>query len=148
MTVRNMHKKKEKRKQHKKDKQTQLSQLDRQSETQLLKNIKRLEKELRKRDEIIERLNHRLKKDKAGKGKKDKSTKHVPTPLFGKLKQRVSVTQRWAWQRHEYLRDRYEFHLGSGQEKSQARSLADRDLRDKYGENAGYSEQELEDILS
>jgi hypothetical protein len=46
------------------------------------------------------------------------------------------------------LRDRYEFHLEDGQNKTTARTLANEDLREKFGEDVGYPEQELENILS
>lgn len=114
----------------------------------LKQQIKRLEKELSKRDRLIEELTSRRNKGKTGKIKRNKPAKHTPTPLFKKQTKRVGVMQKQAWQRHGYLRDRYEFHLLEGREKSEARGLADRDLRDKYGEEAGYTMQELEDILS
>ena len=52
------------------------------------------------------------------------------------------------WERHQYLRSRYEFHLEAGLQKVKARLYADRDLRKRYGDDAGYTEEQLDSILS
>lgn len=52
------------------------------------------------------------------------------------------------WERHQYLRTRYEHHLEAGLNKNRARSRADRDLRERYGEDTGYTEEQLAAILS
>lgn len=141
--------KKIKKKPKKKDKQQTLTDQDRYPETRALKDkIKRLEKELSKQEGLIKKLRDKLQKITSKKGKKNKSDKAVPNPLFSGQTSRVGVAQREAWRRHGYLRDRYEFHLNTCQDKGSARLLADKDLRDKYGEDAGYTEQELEQILS
>lgn len=141
--------KKIKKKLKKKDQGRSPNNLIDQPEIKALKQkIQKLEKELSKRKRLIEELYGQLKKDKTGKGKKSKSAKNVPNPLFKGQTKRVGVVQKQAWRRHGYLRDRYEFHLGEGQDKSNARVLADKDLRDRYGEDAGYTELELEQILT
>ncbi|MEN8177798.1 MAG: hypothetical protein ABFS39_04180 [Pseudomonadota bacterium] len=141
--------KKIKKKLKKKDQGRSPNNLIDQPEIKALKQkIQKLEKELSKRKRLIEELYGQLKKDKTGKGKKSKSAKNVPNPLFKGQTKRVGVVQKQAWRRHGYLRDRYEFHLGEGQGKSNARVLADKDLRDRYGEDAGYTELELEQILT
>lgn len=142
-------KNKSKKKLKKKDRQKVLNNLESQTETSVLRQkIKQLEKQLKKRESLIEELRGQLKKSKTGKEKKKKPGDNPSNPLFSGQTDRVGVAQRKAWQRHEYLRDRYELHLAKGQDKGSARSLADKDLREKYGEEAGYTEQQLEQILS
>ncbi len=60
----------------------------------------------------------------------------------------LASAQRATWKKHAYLRDRYEAHLAEGQDKTDARKLANADLVDKYGEDSGFTEQELQDILT
>jgi hypothetical protein len=141
--------KKIKKKSKKKDKQPVLHELESLAEIKNLQlKIKKLEKELKKNDRIIDELSGQLKKNHNANKKRKKLTKNLANPLFTGQIESVGVVQRKAWQRHGYLRDRYEFHLGSCRDKSKARVLADQDLREKYGEEAGYTEQELEQILS
>ncbi|MCB1761142.1 MAG: hypothetical protein KDI68_15330 [Gammaproteobacteria bacterium] len=52
------------------------------------------------------------------------------------------------WERHQYLRAQYESHLESGSAKADARVAADRDLRQRYGDQFGYSLEDLDSILS
>lgn len=142
-------KKKEKRKLKKKNKVRVQSTIDTQAYTQdLEQRIKKLERKLKQRDSTIEELIHQLNESKARKNKKRKPGKSVSKTLFSQQTTRVAIDQRKAWRRHGYLRDRYEYHLSEGQDKANARILADKDLRGKFGEDAGYSEQELEQILS
>ena len=142
-------KNKDKKKQKKKDKIRIHSVVEIQAENQGLKqSIKKLEAELNKRERKIENLTRQLKELKASKNKKGKPGKSAARALLAQQKTRVAVAQRKAWKRHGYLRDRYEFHLGNGQDKTNARIFADKDLREAFGDDAGYSEQELEQILS
>ena len=60
----------------------------------------------------------------------------------------VASSQRAAWKRHSYLRDRYESHLANGATKQRARQLANDDLKTEYGSDSGYTEEELSAILS
>ena len=46
------------------------------------------------------------------------------------------------------LLDRYEHHLNSGRDKPSARLLANKDLLAEFGQEAGYTEEELQQILS
>ncbi len=137
-------KKKEKKKQKKKDKALRHSSGESESSLKTLeKNVKRLEKEIRVRDAVIQDLNHRIdgrpgtRKTKAGAGTRQKSGRTS-----------VAVAQRKAWKQHSYLRDRYEYHLNAGRDKPSARLLANQDLLAEYGQGAGYTEQELHHILS
>ena len=59
-----------------------------------------------------------------------------------------ATAQRATWKKHTYLRDRYEAYLEEGRVKHNARRLANADLVAKYGEDSGFSEQDLEDILT
>lgn len=56
--------------------------------------------------------------------------------------------RRAAWKRHSYLRDRYELHLNAGETKETARQLANEDLKQTYGAECGYTEDQLSAILS
>jgi hypothetical protein len=58
------------------------------------------------------------------------------------------LSQRDAWRRHGYLRSRYEYYLEQNEEKTVARQHAGQDLVEKFGEEAGYTESQLEHILS
>ncbi|MCB1722963.1 MAG: hypothetical protein H6959_06225 [Chromatiaceae bacterium] len=60
----------------------------------------------------------------------------------------VATSQRSAWKRHSYLRDRYEFHIGAGETKDRARLLANEDLKHEHGADSGYTDDELSAILS
>lgn len=52
------------------------------------------------------------------------------------------------WERHQYLRSCYEKHLEAGLAKVAARVSADKDLRQRYGDDAGYTAEQLDSILS
>ncbi len=64
------------------------------------------------------------------------------------LEEGLAAAQRASWKKHTYLRDRYEAHLSKGRKKSDARRRANADLVAKYGEEAGFTEQDLQDILT
>lgn len=120
----------------------------------LTDKIKMLKSALKERDEQIGRLQKRLKKTARDSEKRDRKTKQLKARgsatklLRTQQTARIGVTQRQAWKQHGFLRDRYEFHLESGEEKAAARALANQDLRGAFGDEAGYSEEELENILS
>ncbi|MCP3867176.1 MAG: hypothetical protein GY703_03595 [Gammaproteobacteria bacterium] len=114
-----------------------------QSSKFLEKSLKKLQKEIRVREEKIELLNQQLKTRTDAK-----KTGEKQSPSWKSSDTSVAMAQRRAWKRHGYLRDRYEYHLESGQEKHDARLLADKDLRAEYGEETGYTEDELHSILS
>jgi len=144
-------KKKEKKKQKKKEKALRNSAGEFQSSLKTLaKTVKRLEKELRVRDAVIQDLNRRL--DVGPGTRKTKPKTRIPKtrsePRQKSRKTSVAVAQRKAWKQHSYLRDRYEHHLGAGRDKNEARLLANLDLRAEFGQETGYTEQELQHILS
>lgn len=105
--------------------------------------IRRLEQEIEARDRLIQRLQQQEVPSEFGKrGAGDTLSKGV------KRQPGQAVRHRKAWERHRYLRSQYEHYLEGGSEKSQARSLADRDLRSTYGEQAGYTPEQLDEILT
>ena len=114
----------------------------------LQQRLRQLEMELTSCKNAIGDLSRQLKDQKSDKTKRKKSGKTASNILLAQQSTRVSVSQRNAWKRHGYLRDRYEFHLDICQDKVRARNLADNDLRRQFGEEAGYTAQELEQILS
>ncbi|MES9970068.1 MAG: hypothetical protein ABW092_08545 [Candidatus Thiodiazotropha sp.] len=120
----------------------------------LTDKIKKLKTELKSKDELIGGLQKRLKKsenksEKSGKKNQQlKSSGSAAKLLRSQQSARIGVAQKTAWKKHGFLRDRYEHHLELGKAKEAARALADQDLRDAFGDEAGYSQQELEDILS
>lgn len=60
----------------------------------------------------------------------------------------IALSHRAAWKQHSFLRDRYESHLGTGATKERARRLANDDMKAEYGTDIGFSEEELNAILS
>ncbi len=137
-------KKKEKKKQKKKDKALRHSSGESKSSLKTLeKNVKRLEKEIQVRDAVIQDLNRRID---GGPGTGKTKTGTITRQKSSRTS--VAVAQRKAWKQHSYLRDRYEYHLNAGRNKASARLLANQDLRAEYGQGAGYTEQELQHILS
>ena len=55
--------------------------------------------------------------------------------------------QRISWERYTYLHDRYEAYIEKGAKKEEARKMANRDLMERFGKEAGYTEQQLECIF-
>ena len=142
-------KKKDKKKLKKKDKRKGNVATESQSGNWSLKQqVKTLKAELTECKSTIEALKRQLKERKSPKKKSGQQAKGTSKIFQAQLTDRVAVDQRKAWKRHGYLRERYEFHLENGQDKSQARLLADKDLRAEFGADAGYTAQELEQILS
>jgi hypothetical protein len=47
-----------------------------------------------------------------------------------------------------FLRERYEFHLAVNKSKPAARKQANRDMMEIYGSESGFSDQELQDVLT
>ena len=48
----------------------------------------------------------------------------------------------------KFLCEHYDMHLGAGNEKDSARALANQDLLNRYGKKAGFTPEQLCDILS
>ncbi|HHH40323.1 MAG TPA: hypothetical protein ENK50_12215 [Sedimenticola sp.] len=108
----------------------------------LAQEIRALQKELEKRDALILELQQR-----AGAAREPESDDGVEL-LHRQQEEGIAVSHRRAWERHQYLRQQYEQYLEQGARADAARGLANRDLVQRFGENAGYSGEELRDILS
>ncbi|MBT3016063.1 MAG: hypothetical protein KME63_09990 [Candidatus Thiodiazotropha sp. (ex Clathrolucina costata)] len=120
----------------------------------LTQKIQKLKAELEERDDVIGRLQKRLKKAESKSGKKGKKEKKpkggggAARLLRAQQSTRIGIVQKEAWKQHGFLRNRYEYYMEDGRDKETARALADQDLRDAFGDKAGYTKLELEDILS
>ncbi len=60
----------------------------------------------------------------------------------------LALEQKNTWKRHTYLCERYDVYLISGHKKEKARTNANEDLVDKHGKEAGFTEEQLQEILS
>ncbi len=110
----------------------------------LWQEIARLTQALRIKDDEIIALKSRQKGETTSTGKVEDLA-----VALSDWQETVSVSDRKkTWERHQYLRTRYEHHLEAGLNKNRARTCADQDLRGRYGEDAGYTEEQLAAILS
>jgi len=115
----------------------------------LRKEILRLTRELQARDDQLNDL-------RGGHSEMAPVIETTPVNELDELAQSLhessnagSISERKKiWERHQYLRTRYEKHLEAGLAKAAARRNADRDLRQRYGDGAGYTEEQLDSILS
>lgn len=110
----------------------------------LEKRVRKLKKKLNTRKQKIADLEGML-------GRSPPSTEDMnpPTAEFRNPGEKsIASSHRSAWKQHSYLRDRYEFHLGAGEEKARARRLANEDLQQAYGKDCGFTEEQLSAILS
>jgi len=110
----------------------------------LWQEIARLTQALKARDDEIIALKGRQKDENTSTGTVENLAVALPD-----WRETESVSERKkTWERHQYLRTRYEHHLEAGLNKNRARTFADQDLRGRYGDDAGYTEEQLEAILS
>jgi predicted RNase H-like nuclease (RuvC/YqgF family) len=119
--------------------------------SELKHRIKMLEALVEKRERTIAKLKTKLDESESHQVKKQgkqKSPGGATKLLRSQRSSRVGLNQRDAWRRHGYLRSRYEHYLEQNEEKTTARELAGQDLVEKFGEEAGYTESQLEHILS
>lgn len=108
------------------------------------KQIKRLTKALNTREDEIRALKtlRSTEETRGGHGE------DLPSSFDDWAAPGSAIERKRTWERHQYLRARYEHHLAAGREKPKARALADKDLRARYGEDKGYTGDQLEAILS
>jgi len=74
----------------------------------------------------------------------------APPPVAGEAdfsRKARSSKHKIDWERYTYLHDRYEIHVEKGVEKARARKLANEELRVKFGDGAGYTDEQLEAIF-
>jgi hypothetical protein len=110
----------------------------------LEKRVRKLKKKLNKRKQKIADLEGML-----GRSPPITEDMNSPSAEFGNPGgTSIASSHRSTWKQHSYLRDRYEFHLGAGEEKARARRLANEDLKQAYGKDCGYTEEQLSAILS
>jgi len=108
------------------------------------KQVKSLEKKITKRDRQIVNLQQMINKTSEREQEKRPET----SKFTAIMKKGVAKGQKEAWKKYSYLRGRYEFYLEQDHDKAFAREVANRDLVNEFGEEAGYSESELLEILS
>lgn len=107
------------------------------------KQVKRLDRELKARDQAIADLQRQLRG-----GQQAISDPADSLLLAGTGDAKQVIEHKNAWKRHKYLCDRYDVHLESGHGKDKARIMANKDLVQRHGAKAGFSAEELRDILS
>ena len=110
----------------------------------LRKEIHRLTQELQLKDDQLKALKQGAQADSAAVNDLDMLADFLhESSDTGSISERKKI-----WERHQYLRSRYEAHLEAGLLKPAARRSADADLRDRYGDETGYTEEQLDSILS
>ena len=107
------------------------------------KEIKRLGRELKARDETIEELRRQLA-EQQGSDAPQSDTLLVEDSD----ETRLALAHKDAWKRHKFLGERYDVHLADGHAKDKARAMANRDLVKRYGKRVGFTAEQLRDILS
>lgn len=107
------------------------------------KEIKRLKRALKDRDRIITGLQLQLAEQS---GPTAESLESVLTQATRDRK--LVIGQKNAWKRHTFLGECYEEHLNNGHGKKQARTMANQDLMDRYGDDVGFTLEQLFVILS
>lgn len=107
------------------------------------KEIKYLKRELELRNQVIVDLKCQL-------AEQQNATPELANALLlaETEDKKAVIDHKNAWKRHTFLRDRYEHHMGSGYEKDKARTMANKDLIDRYGTEVGFTAEQLCDILS
>ncbi len=71
----------------------------------------------------------------------------APEAAFTRPGKGVASAPKSAGKRYSYLQDQYEAHLSAGMDKVRARAAANHDLITQFGEDAGYTREQLADIL-
>ena len=107
------------------------------------KQIKYLNRELKTRDRLIAELQSRLADDSEAADESAAGAHAGYARDSG-----FAVEHKKAWKKHKFLCERYDAHLDNGHDKEQARAMANQDLVDNYGKQAGFTAEELGGILS
>lgn len=107
------------------------------------KEIKRFKRELEIRDQVIADFQQQLA------NKQGEAPKSLDSILLADEEDRkLAVDHKNTWKKHRFLCERYDVHLDSGQGKNNARTMANEDLVERYGNEAGFTTEQLCDILS
>ena len=107
------------------------------------KEIKYLKRELKIRDQAISDLQRQLS------GRQDAVPESTDSILPADTKgTKLVIEHKIAWKKHKFLCERYDVHLDSGRDKDRARAMANEDLVDRHGKKAGFTVEQLCDILS
>ncbi len=120
------------------------------------KQLLKAEKKLRQLQKEVEQLDRKLLKRKKQIVNLQRcldgavgETKLKETSSFENIQMSVaSNVPRDVLRKAEFLLDRYEHHLGLSKTKRVARHHANQDMIENYGPDAGFTQQELEDVLS
>ena len=108
------------------------------------KKIKQLKSDLSQYEKQITKLRRKI-----GKNSETDAAEESGIDPFGEFQnQGVAANHKESWKKFSYLRNRYEFFLEQRKEKTEARRLANEALIKKYDKSVGYSEDELDAILS
>lgn len=107
------------------------------------KQIKHLNRELKARDQAIASLQRQL-----SAGQQAAPDAVDALLLAGAKGTKQVIEHKNAWKKHKYLCDRYDLHLESGHGKDKARVMANEDLVLLHGKSAGFTAEQLRDILS
>jgi chromosome segregation ATPase len=119
--------------------------LDQQSSLheEIQKEIKHLKRELKVRDQSITDLQRQVSDRQDAVPALTDSI--LPADIKGT---KLAIEHKAAWKKHKFLCERYDVHLDSGCDKDRARAMANEDLVDRHGKKAGFTVEQLCDILS
>ena len=106
------------------------------------KKIKALNRELKARDRAISDLQRQIS------GRKGADAESTNAELLPGADKKLAIGHKNAWKKHKFLCDRYDVHLDTGHEKDSARAMANEDLLNRYGKKAGFTPEQLCEILS
>ena len=107
------------------------------------REIKNINRELKARGKYIAELQRQVSAAPAGSSEFPEKS-----PIENSGNKSIAIEQKKAWKRGRFLCERYDLHLNSGLEKDEARALANRDLMESQGKEAGFTAEELRGILS
>jgi len=130
----------------------------------LKKEIKQLKRKLDSQSTLSRKLKEEIKQFKLKLKARDKRIADLLKKTAGRKKSHLNSTSaafvaelekekgviehKNAWKRHTYLGECYDGYLDEGYDKERARAMANQDLKGRYGEEFGFNEEQLSDILS
>jgi len=112
------------------------------------KRLDALEEERRRLQLQVAELQRRLDEAPDNQSRPESTGTQPDTLAEEELpRKRPASSHKIDWERYGYLHDRYELYVEEGIDKEEARKKANRDLIGKFGENVGYSDEQLEAIF-